>query len=67
MEAYRVTTMLTVYFYDGMTQGMCRPYCLDDAIKEANKRVLSGYNDVRVEDREGNIVYEPFKESSKRS
>lgn len=54
--------MLTVYFYDGMTQGMCRPYCLDDAIKEANKRVLSGYNDVRVEDREGNIVYEPLKE-----
>lgn len=59
--------MLTVYFYDGMTQGLCRSYCLDDSIKEANKRVLSGYNDVRVEDKEGNIVYEPFKESYKRS
>jgi len=26
--------MLTVYFYDGMTQGICKAYCLDDAIKE---------------------------------
>lgn len=49
-----------IWFVSGcrMMESFCDKWL---AIKEANLLVLSGFNSVRVEDSEGDVIYEPFK------
>lgn len=52
-----------VFFYDNLQVGILEERTKDEAIKQANIKLLQDYSNIRVEDMAGNTIYEPLKEN----
>lgn len=49
-----------VFFYDNLRVGILEERTKDEAIKQANIKLLQDYSNIRVEDSSGNTIYQPF-------